>query len=174
MPSWMTTPSPTATRIADAPHALPRANMSMPWSSVQLPDDSTWRGLANGNTNPLALAVAALTVTVVIASGDGASPLAPGNRMPTCVVRVKRFASAATPYRLVRSDSGELHADVGEARSQTLTGCEAMPRVPSLSRCPAIVTWVLTGTAAGALGAMSMVCTTVVAVSERTTPVASE
>src|SRR5947209_577381 len=98
----------------------------MPWSCDQLPAGSAWRGLANGKTKPLAL-VAALTVTVAIASGDAAMPLAPGKRMPTCVVRVNRLASVATPDVLVCNDNGELHVDVGDVRSHTFTGCDAMP-----------------------------------------------
>src|SRR4051794_25819904 len=146
----------------------------MPWSCDQLPIGSAWRGLANGKTKPLALAVVAFTVTVATASGDGANPLAPRNRIPTTVVRVNRWARVATPALFVRKYSGALHVVADGARSHTFTCCEAIPCTPSFSRCPAIVTAVLTDTVFGALGAMSIVCTTVVAVCDRTAPATSE
>src|SRR3954452_25407875 len=84
IPVWITVPSPTATSFAAAPQAWPTANMSMPWSNVQLPGLLDARGLRDGKRKPLgAVAGFGRTSAVLTASGRGAGPAAPGNLKTT-------------------------------------------------------------------------------------------
>src|SRR3954452_1212410 len=118
MPVWITVPSPTATSFAAAPHASPWANMSMPWSKVQLPGLCTWRGLKNGNRKPLRdVAGFGHTFTVLTTSGDGARPPAPGNWMPTWKVLVNRPDVVAMPAALVVTHCVRVQAAVALGRN---------------------------------------------------------
>src|SRR5437764_9368771 len=134
IPVWITVPSPTATSFAAAPQAWPTANMSMPWSNVQLPGLLDARGLRNGKRNPLrAVAGFGRTFTVLTTSGDGARPVAPGNWMPTWKVFVNRPDVTATPAALVVTHWVRVQAARALGRNFTATRLLARPWRPSCS-----------------------------------------
>src|SRR3954453_10827154 len=113
MPSWMTTPLPTATSTAADPQALPFAARSTPWSCDHALVGIAWAGFWNGKTNPDARAGAGLggrtARTRAPPSGAGASPDAPSNRTPNWNEEWEPRPRRAPPDRFAVSQCDARH-----------------------------------------------------------------